>query len=215
LRIAQAQLEQARLALEQAKLSLADATIVAPFDGVITHVNIKAGGPSGNGSAIELADVQQYHVDVLVDETEIAQVQPGQAAQITLDALSGVTLTGKVAAIDPAGQAVQGVVNFNVRLDLDPTQAPLKLDMTTSARIIGELHPDVLAVPIKAIRSDAGGAPYVIVIDSQNAQRIVEVKTGLTQNKLTEVSGDLHAGDQVLVNAMARTTGIGSFGGSQ
>lgn len=213
--IAQAQLEQARLAWEQAKLTLADATIVAPFDGVITHVNIKVGGPSGNGAAIELADVHQYHVDVLVDETEIAQIQPDQAAQITLDALSGITLTGKVAAIDPAGQVVQGVVNFNVRIDLDPTNAPLKLDMTTSARIIGELHANVLAVPINAIRSGAGGSPYVIVIDSQNNQRTVEVKTGLTQNKLTEVSGDLQAGDQVLVNATARTSGFGSFGGSQ
>lgn len=215
LTIARAQLEQARLAWEQAKLTRADAVIVAPFDGVITHVNIKVGGPSGTSAAIELADVRQYHVDVLVDETEIAQIQPDQATQITLDALSGITLTGKVAAIDPAGQVVQGVVNFNVRIDLDPTDAPLKLDMTTSARIIGELHADVLTVPINAIRSEAGGSPYVIVIDSQNAQRTVEVKTGLTQGKLTEVAGDLQAGDRVLVNATARATGFGAFGGSQ
>ena len=215
LTIAQAQLEQAGLALEQAKLSLADATIVAPFDGLITHVNIKVGGPSGSGSAIELADVHQYHVDVLVDETEIAQIQPDQAAQITLDALSGITLTGKVAAIDPAGQVVQGVVNFNVRIELDPTDAPLKLDMTTSARIIGELHANVLTVPSNAIRSDAGGSPYVIVIGQQNVQRTVEVKTGLTQGKLTEVSGDLQAGDRVLVNAPARAGGFGAFGSSQ
>jgi HlyD family secretion protein len=213
--IARAQLEQARLAWEQAKLSLADAAIVAPFDGVVTQLNVKAGGPSGNGSAIELADVRRYHVDVLVDETEIAQIQPNQAAQITLDALSGVTLTGKVAAIDPAGQVVQGVVNFNVRIDLDPTEAPIKLDMTTNTRIIGESHADVLAVPINAIRSDAGGSPYVIVLDQQNSQRTVEVKTGLTQGKLTEVSGDLQAGNQVLVTATTRPTGFGAFGGSQ
>jgi HlyD family secretion protein len=213
--IARAQLEQARLAWEQARLTLADAMIMAPFDGVITHVNIKVGGPGGTGAAIELADVRQYHVDVLVDETEIAQIQPDQAAQITLDALSGITLTGKVAAIDPAGQVVQGVVNFNVRIDLDPTEAPLKLDMTTSARIIGESHADVLAVPINAIRSDAGGSPYVIVLDQPNSQRTVPVKTGLTQGKLTEVSGDLHEGERVIINPTTRPTGFGAFGGSQ
>ena len=213
--IARAQLEQARLAWEQAKLPLTDAAIVAPFDGVVTQVNVKAGGPSGNGSAIEVADVRQYHVDVLVDETEIAQIQPDQAAQITLDALSGITLTGKVAAIDPAGQVVQGVVNFNVRIDLDPTSAPIKLDMTTNTRIIGESHADVLAVPLNAIRSAAGGSPYVIVLDKQNNQRTVEVKTGLTQGKLTEVSGDLQAGEQVIINPTTRPTGFGSFGGSQ
>jgi multidrug efflux pump subunit AcrA (membrane-fusion protein) len=87
--------------------------------------------------------------------------------------------------------------------------------MTTSARIIGALHADVLAVPTNAIRSDTGGSPYVIVIDSQNAQRAVEVKTGLTQGKLTEVSGDLQAGDLVLVNATARAAGTGASGGNQ
>ena len=108
-----------------------------------------------------------------------------------------------------------GVVNFNVRIDLDPTSAPIKLDMTTNTRIIGESHADVLAVPLNAIRSDAGGSPYVIVLDQQNSQRTVEVKTGLTQGKLTEVSGDLQAGEQVIINPTTRPTGFGSFGGSQ
>ena len=211
--IARAQLEQARLAWEQAKLSLADAAIVAPFHGIITHVNIKVGEPSGNGSAIELADVSRYHVNVLVDETEISQVQPGQLSQITLDALSGITLTGKVAAIDPAGQVVQGVVNFNVRIDLDPTEAPIKLDMTTNTRIMGESHANVLAVPISAIRSATDGTQFVIVINQQNAQRNVTVKTGLTQGKLTEVSGDLQVGEQVLINQVTRPTGFNPFGG--
>jgi HlyD family secretion protein len=213
LAIARAQLEQARLAWEQAKLALVDAAIVAPFDGIITHVNIKVGGSSGPGAAIELADVRQYHVDVLIDETEIAQVKPDQAAQITLDALAGITLTGKVAAIDPAGRVIQGVVNFNVRIDLDPVKPPIKLDMTTNTRIIGASHADVLAVPINAIQSAADGTQFVIVLDQQRAQRTVTVKTGLTQGKLTEVSGDLHEGDQVLINATARPAGFGPFGG--
>jgi HlyD family secretion protein len=210
--VARAQLEQARLSWEQAKLSLRDATLVAPFDGIVTAVNIKVGGPSGNGSAIELADVRQYHVDVLVDETEISQVQPDQPAQITLDALSGITLTGKVAAIDPAGQVVQGVVNFNVRIDLDSTAAPIKLDMTTNTRMIGESHASVLAVPLNAIRSATEGSKYVVVVDQQGTQRSVPVTTGLTQGKLTEVSGDLQDGEQVLINPTTRPTGFSSFG---
>lgn len=211
--VARAQLEQARLMWEQAKLSLTNATIVAPFDGIVTHVNIKAGQSSGNGSAIELADVNHYHVNVLVDETEISQVQAGQLAQITLDALSGITLTGKVAALDPAGQVVQGVVNFNVQIDLDPTTAPIKLDMTTNTRILGESHANVLAVPSGAIRSAADGSQFVIVIDQQNAQHNVTVKTGLTEGKLTEVSGDLQVGEQILIDQVTRPKGFSPFGG--
>lgn len=204
--IARAQSEQTRLALEQAKLSVRDATLVAPFDGIVTDVNVKAGEPSGNGSAIELADVRQYQVNVLVDEMEISQVQVDQPAQMTLDALPGITLTGKVAAIDPAGQAVQGVVSFNVLIDLDPTTAPIKLDMATNARLLGESHANVLAVPLSAIRSAADGSKFVVV-DRQGTQRNVAVTPGMTQGKLTEVAGDLREGEQILIASATAPTG--------
>ena len=154
---ATAQLEQARLSLEQARNNLDKATLVAPFDGVITAVNIQAGDASGSGAAIEIADVSKLHVDVLVDETEIATVKPGQQVDITLDAMTGITLTGQVARIDPAGTVSQGVVNYNVRVDLDLSPAPLRLDMTANATIMGESHVNVLAVPSAAVRSGGFG----------------------------------------------------------
>jgi len=48
---AQAQLEQARLSLEEARQNLVGATLIAPFDGVITAVNIQAGESSGSGTS--------------------------------------------------------------------------------------------------------------------------------------------------------------------
>ncbi len=154
---AQAQLEQARLSLEEARESLAEATLVAPFDGVITAVNIQAGGSSGSDAAIEMVDVSQLHVDVLVDETEIASVEAGQQVELTLDALADITLTGKVARIDPAGTVSSGVVNYNVRVDLDPTEAPLRLDMTANASILVATRENVLAVPTTAIQEPGQG----------------------------------------------------------
>src|SRR5512136_2368466 len=88
--LAKTALEKTRLALEQAKRNLTDAQIVAPFDGVITAVDITVGDTGGASTAMTIADTSQLHVDVLVDETEIANVAVGQAAQITLDALTGI-----------------------------------------------------------------------------------------------------------------------------
>ena len=155
--LAKTALEKTRLALEQAKRNLTDAQIVAPFDGVITAVDITVGDTGGASTAMTIADVSQLHVDVLVDETEIANVQAGQAAQITLDALSGITLTGKVAYIAPSGSVSNGVVNYSVRVNLDPTEAPLLLDMTADASLVGEKHENVLAVPTKAIHTASAG----------------------------------------------------------
>lgn len=210
---AKAQLEQARLNRQQTQLRLADAVIVAPFDGLVTKVNGSAGA-AGSGVAIGLADTSQYHINVLVDETEIAKVQPGQPAEITLDGIPGVTLQGKVARIDPAGALVQGVINYNVQIDLDPSTAPLRLYMTANARIIQALHADVLSVPRAAIHADPSGGQYVEVVDQagqQASSRRVNVTLGLNAGTRVEVAGDLKDGDRVsLTVTPRRTTGFSS-----
>jgi HlyD family secretion protein len=215
-------LEQARLSLEQAKRNLSDATLTAPFDGLITAVNITAGG-AGGANAITLADIRQLHVAVLVDETEIANVKVGQEAQVTLDALNGVTLTGTVDNIDPTGTVSNGVVNYSVRVKLDPTEAALKLDMTANASLIGAKAENVLAVPTKAIRSGramnrsnaqssatvTNTASSMVMVLKDGQPRPVPVTVGMTSGDLTEVSaqgsGDLQAGDIVLVTTTTST----------
>ncbi len=150
---AAAQLEQARLALVQTQQNLANATLAAPFDGVVTAVNIALGSSGGSSDAIEMADTSRLHVDVLVDETQVAGVKPGQETQLTLDSMPGITLTGKVESIDPAATISQGVINYNVHVNLDPTTVPVRLDMTANASIIEATRDNVLAVPNAAIRT--------------------------------------------------------------
>jgi HlyD family secretion protein len=217
---AAAALEQARLSLEQAKRSLTNATITAPFDGVITAVNILAGGSGGSSAALSIADTSQLHVDVLVDETEIANVQVGQQAEVTLDALTGITLTGAVANIDPSGTVSNGVVNYSVRVNLDPNDAALKLDMTANASLIGERHENVLAVPTTAIRAGRAlnqsnvqsgqavttTANSMVLVIKDGQPRPVPVTVGMTAGDLTEVSGDLQVGDQVVLKTTTSTT---------
>ena len=236
---AQARLEQARLSLEEAQQNLADANIIAPFDGVVTALNIAAGGASGSAAAITLVDVSQLHVDVLVDETDIAMVELSQKVELTLDALEDIALTGEVARIDPAGTVIQGVVNYNVRVDLDPIDAPVRLDMTANASILGETRENVLAVPTTAIQEPGqdgfaglrgqggfggqggqggfGGqgrqGSFVLVIEN-GQMRPVQVTVGLTAGDMTEVSGDLQEGAQVVVGfTTSAAGGAGFFGG--
>jgi multidrug efflux pump subunit AcrA (membrane-fusion protein) len=80
--------------------------------------------------------------------------------------------------------------------------------------LLGETHADVLTVPLNVIRATGDGAKYVVVVDQDGVQRDVPVTTGLTQGKLTEVAGDLHEGDQVLLHTM-RSTSFGSSSSNQ
>ncbi|NTU63560.1 MAG: efflux RND transporter periplasmic adaptor subunit [Chloroflexi bacterium] len=201
---AKIKLEQAELVLEEAKQQLEEAKIVAPFDGLITNIAAIVGGASGSAS-IELTDIGQYHVDVLVDETEIEQVQAGQQANITFDALPEVTVTGEVARIDPAGTVSNGVVNYLVRVNLDATEAALRSDMTANVQVVLDTHTDVLAVPGTAIRSD-GQNYYVNVAGTDGTAQRVDVTTGYTDGELTEVAGDLQEGQTIYLGELTTTT---------
>jgi HlyD family secretion protein len=195
---AKIQLAQAQLSLEQAQQQLDNARIVAPFDGVVTQVTAVVGGPSSG--TIVLADDSRLHVGMLIDETQIDQIKIGQAAEVTFDALPKVTVTGTVTLVNPAGTVSQGVVNYLVRIDLNPTKEPLKIDMTANGRVILDTHHNVLAVPGAAIRSDPKGGYYVNIVDTNGEPFRVDVATGYTDGSLTEVNGDLQMGDRVYLN---------------
>ncbi len=211
---ARIQLEQARLSLEQARRTLDDAKISAPHDGVVTAVNAVVGAPGSGAAMVLLADTSKYHIDVLIDETEVGQVQVGQQAEITFDALPTAKAAGTVSRIDPAGTVNQGVVYYKARVDLEPAKEPLLIDMTSNVRVIIDTHADVLAVPGGAVRSDPQGGYYVNIVDANGEAQRVDVTTGFTDGDLTEVSGDLQRGQQVYLSEppARQAQGGGLFG---
>jgi HlyD family secretion protein len=198
---AKAELDQAKSSLDQAQEQLANAKIVAPLLGIVTEVNPVVGG---SGGTISLADTSWYHVDVLVDETEIAQLKVGQKVTVTFDALPDAKVAGTVARVNPAGTISNGVVNYTVRVDLDPTEAALRTDMTANASITIDTHVNVLAVPGGAVRTDSAGY-YVNVIDASGLAQRVDVTTGYTDGDLTEVVGDLQSGQEVFISEPTTT----------
>jgi HlyD family secretion protein len=210
LALAKDQLDQAKLALQQAQRQLDNTKLVAPMAGVITQFDAIVGEP-GSAATMTMADDSQLNVGVLVDETEIDQVKVGQSVQVTFDGLPGTTVTGTVGRIDPAGTVSQGVVNYLVNVNLNPTTAMLRLDMTANVRIIRDTHANVLAVPGGAIRQDKQGY-YVNTVDPTTGNAVrVNVTTGYTDGDLTEVEGNLQPGERVYISAPPTQTRGGGF----
>src|SRR5207253_7629459 len=88
LAVAQAAVDQANALLKQAQANLDAATLTAPFAGVVAATGANPGEQVGTSTAVvTLVDTRQVRVDVVVDETDVAKVQPGQDVQITFEAL--------------------------------------------------------------------------------------------------------------------------------
>jgi len=99
LAIAEAGVEQARLALLGAEESLAKATVVAPFDGLITAVNITE-GEMGSGTLFQIMS-DDFQVILGVDEIDVGDISMGQEATITLE-----TWPAKIGKVDSSNVSV-------------------------------------------------------------------------------------------------------------
>jgi HlyD family secretion protein len=200
--LALAQLQQAALALEQAKLRLENATLVAPFDGTVSELNISIGQSVGAGQlkpAIVVADLTAFHINVGVDESSVGQLKVGQPVRITIDALPDQDLTGHVDRIAPTASNVGGIISYKVTITLDPTRAAVRGGMSANVEIVTDTHSGVLIVPNWTIRIDrATGKTYVNIRRADKLQE-VEIVTGLRNANESEVISGVNDGDVIVV----------------
>ena len=210
------------VAAARAKVAAAQATlnqvfIKAPFDGVVTDVQVSLGDQASPGQvAFRIDTLARLMLDVQISEVDIANVKVDQPVNMTFDAVPGKTYNGKVIKVAMFGTSTQGLVQFGVTLQFTDADASVKPGMTAAVSIITQRKPNVLIVPNRAIRVQ-GNQRYVTVMSEGN-QVQVNVTVGLVNDTSSEITSDsLKEGDEVVVTAQSTTTtnsgGRGIFGG--
>ena len=196
--IARAQLKQAQLSQLQAEHALANAQLTAPFDGVISQLNIKQGEQSTNGlPAVVLTDLNGFTMKVLVDEIDVRQVAVGQSVRLSIDALPDAEITGKVTKISPTAANVNNVVAYEVTIVPDPADEPLRAGMSATAIITTAEVDDAVLIPNRYITLDRDtGKAYVYKLVN-NQPALQEVELGLRNERESQVLAGLDAGDTI------------------
>lgn len=176
--------------------------VKAPFDGVVTERNVHPGalvGPAGApGSALPMLRIEtlsRLRVVVPVPETYAAGVPEGTKVEFTVPSFPGRIFRGTIARIAHS-------------VDIKTRTMPVELE---AANVKGELSPgtfsDVLwpvrrsyptlFVPTSSVANTLERAFVVRIRDGKSEW--IDIKTGVTVDKMTEVFGDLHEGDIVAV----------------
>ena len=134
---AQAGVAQAQAAYDAAKAALDEATLKAPFDGAIALISVDAGQVIGPGLVVaSIADMQSWEMETDdLSEVDVVNVRPGQSATITVDALPGVTLNGRVVAVTPKAETKRGDVTYTVKIEIDNPDPHLHWGMTAQVDI--------------------------------------------------------------------------------
>lgn len=195
--IARAQVQQASLSSLQAENSLANAQVTAPFAGVISGVNIKPGELYGAGTAISMADLGRYHMDVFVDEVDVRDVAVGQQVIIRIDAFPDREFTGVVTEVSPTSQNVAGSTAYAVTIVPDATDAPLRSGMSATAVITTDRIDGAVLVPNRyvTLNRDTGDAIVYKMVNGAPVPQQIEL--GLRNEVESQVLAGLDEGDQV------------------
>ena len=171
----ESRIAQERAGLESARYDLSKVRIESPIDGIVTRRNIQEGetaviGTMNNAGTVllTLADMSIIQAEVEVDETNIPNVQLGQRAKITIDAIPDKSFKGHVSEIGnspiqaAAGSTATQATNFKVVVILDEIVPDVRPGFTATADITTAVRKEVVSVPIPAVAVrelvyDAGG----------------------------------------------------------
>ncbi len=101
-----AELDAAKAALKLAEIDLAATEIRAPINGVVGGQAARLGSRVTAGSRLmAIVPLESVFVEANFKETQLAQMQVGQKAEITLDAYPDLKLTGLIQSLSPASGA--------------------------------------------------------------------------------------------------------------
>ena len=178
LAVLETQVEQADIGVESAELALRNTQLTSPIDGVVGIINIRTNEfPNPSLPAMVIADPEGFHIKLNVDELDIGQIEVGQTAMITVDALDDAQLTGVVARIAPVANS----------------------SAVGGSAIVTDKAEDVIVIPNRVMHLDeTTRTPYVEKIIDGVPTR-VDVTLGLRNEQYSEVTSGLEEGDELAI----------------
>jgi HlyD family secretion protein len=218
---------EAENSLASAEETLAEYSIKAPFSGTLADVPVSVGDDI-SGDTLGTIITNQEIVNLSLNEVDVSKVAVGDKATLTFDAISGLSLTGTVATIDPVGTVTSGVVNYSVTITLDTQDDRVKSGMSVTAAIETGIAQDVITVPSGAVKT-TNGASYVMTVpdgdvatpvtgaSSANATASqagvilatppvrTPVTVGLTDGTTTEITSGLTEGQSIVTKTVTPT----------
>jgi HlyD family secretion protein len=164
-----AQVAQARAGLKEAQDNLNRTRLFAPIAGRVTRLAVEEGEVAVPGTfsketglLMTIADMGTIISKVQVDETDVVRVTLGDSVDVTIDAFTDTTFTGRVTRISNSAKLTAGMsssqggnadraVDFDVEITLENPPAEIRPDLSATARIVTDTRQSVLSIPIIAL----------------------------------------------------------------
>ncbi len=149
--------------------SLSKTTVTSPLEGIVTFLPIKEGevtviGTMNNAGTqlMTISDMGEVEAVMMVDETSVPDVTPGQKATLSIDAYPNQKFEGTVTEVgsspiaknDPdllALTANSEAINFKVKIRLDNPPATIRPGFSVTADVVTGRRQGATTIPIQAL----------------------------------------------------------------
>src|SRR3954469_21935700 len=186
--------------------------IMAPFDCTILTRPVSIGqavsGSGGFNSGTEvltIADLNSMVINAHINQADVTRLKANQEVDVAIEAVSGLTLTGRVERIAPQATIKNNIKGFAVRILLKDVGDKVRPGMTANVTIPVSSADNVLAVPLAAVFTDRDpdtglSEHYVYVQDEESgAYERRPVRVGVSDLFVAEIQDGLQPGETVLL----------------
>jgi RND family efflux transporter MFP subunit len=195
------QAAMAEAALNSARFNWNYAAIVAPRDGTVLRQLAEERELVAAGAPVLIFGAQDrgFVVRAGLADREIVQVRIGDAVHVTLDALPGAKLEGKVTEIASASDPASGM--FDIEVALAAKRLPLKSGLVAKLTVVpaSASSGERVYVPIGAIVEGHGRTARLFVIEQDRARRR-DIEVAFIEGAIVALASGVDAGEQVITD---------------
>jgi len=188
---AEASVVSAEASLKRARVNYSYAVIESPISGTIIERSIEEGQTvSASLSAPTLfiiaEDLAEMEIHVLVDESDIGQIEDGQEVRFTVEAYVDEEFEGSVRQVRLQPTTVSNVVNYTVVVNASNHAGLLLPGMTATVDFVVDASDDVMTVPNAALRFE----PTLEMIEEMRETRTADAGDGEAPERAFAGKGD-------------------------
>lgn len=152
----------------------------------------------GGTQFMVLSDVDKVQLVLPFEQSDAAQIKPGEKVTVQADAVPGSELNGKVISVAPSSTVTSGAISYLATVGLNETNSKLKDGQTARGTVITQQRANVLTVPNAAVHQQ-GDASTVVVLNDDGSQQTVPFEPGAVGADTTEVLSGLTEGQHVVL----------------
>ena len=189
-------LVSAEAALEAAEERLGETIVRAPIRGTILAKSVEEGqiissamtAVTGGTTLMRMADLARVQVRVLIDESDLGKVQPGQEATVRVEAYPDRQFTGSVLKVEPEGREERDIIFFPVLIQINNEEGLLRPVMNANVEIHIARRESVLALSNDAVKNpqDAKKIAPMLGIEPDSVEALIAAPRATTGEGTTQ-----------------------------